>query len=154
MNLKKNLDATKAELAQLIQDVSESNVNTQLALEKIETGSKEDVTRLIQDINERYANTQQVLSEITKVSAEAVEKSTEVRTAMQRLIKAHVSYFEFSAKLVKALEAEKTQGRPEGSKSTLDILYEQSKAQTKLLNEMQNILPQVLPPDNAPNNVE
>ena len=79
---------------------------------------------------------------------------TEVRTAMQRLIKAHASYFEVSAKLVRALEAEKTQGRPEGSKSTLDILYEQSKAQTRLLKEMQNILPQVLPPDNAPNNVE
>lgn len=153
-NLRKNLDTTKAKLAQLIQDIRESNVNTQLALEKIETASKEDVTRLIQDINERYANTQQVLSEITNISAEAVEKSTEVHTAMKMLIKAHASYFEFSAKLVRALEAEKTQGRPKGAESILDILYEQSKAQTRLLNEMQNILPQALPPDNAPNNVE
>jgi DNA repair exonuclease SbcCD ATPase subunit len=154
INLKKNLEALKVELAQLIQDVSESKVETQLALEKIETASKEDVTQLIQDINERYTNTQRILSEITKTSAEAVEKSSEVRTAMRKLIKAHASYFEFSAKLVRALEAEKTQVRPDSSKNMLDILYKQSEAQKKLLNEMQNILPKVRLPDNAPNNVE
>lgn len=153
-NLRKNLNATKAKLAQLIQDISESNVKNQLALEKIETASKEDITRLIQDINKHYANTRQVLSEITNISTDAVEKSTEVHMAMKKLIKAHASYFEFSAKLVRALEAEKTQGRTKGTESILDILYEQSKAQTRLLNEMQNILPQALPPDNAPNNVE
>lgn len=154
IKLKKNLEALKVELVQLIQDVSKSKVETQSALEKIETTSKEDVTRLIQNINERYANTQQVLSEITKVSAEAVEESSEVRTAMQRLIKAHASYFEFSAKLVKELEAERTQVRLDSSKNMLDILYKQSEAQKKLLNEMQNILPKLMPPDNAPNNVE
>ena len=153
INLKKNLEALKVELAQLIQNVSESKVETQLALEKIETASKEDVTQLIQDINERYTNTQQVLSDITKASEEAVEKSSDVRTAMQRLIKAHASYFEFSAKLVRALEAEKTQVRPDSSKNILDILYKQGEAQKKLLNEMQNILPKVMPPDYAPNNV-
>ena len=154
IKLKKNLEALKVELAQLIQDVSKSKVETQSALEKIETTSKEDVTRLIQDINERYASTQQVLSEITKASAEAIKKSSEVRTAMKRLIKAHASYFEFSAKLVRALEAERTQVKPDSSKNMLDILYKQSEAQKKLLNEMQNILPKVMPPDNAPNNVE
>ncbi len=152
--LKKNVVALKLELAQLALDVSESKVETQSALEKIETTSKEDVTRLIQDINEHYTDTQQVLSEITKASAEAVEKSSEVRTAMQRLIKAHASYFEFSAKLVRALEAERTQVEPKSSKDILDILYKQSEAQKKLLNEMQNILPKVMPSDNAPNNVE
>ena len=152
--LKKSVVALKAELAQLALDVDESKVETQSALEKIETTSKEDVTRLIQGINEHYTNTQQVLSEITKASAEAVEKSSEVRTAMQRLIKAHASYFEFSAKLVRALEAERTQVKPESSKDILDILYKQCEAQKKLLNEMQNILPKVMPPDNAPNNVE
>lgn len=153
-NLRNNLNATKAKLAQLIQDISESNVNTQLAMERIEMASKEDITRLIQDINERYANTQQVLSEISNISTEAVEKSTEVHTAMKMLLKAHASYFEFSAKLVRALEAEKTQGRPKGAENILDILYEQSKAQTRLLNEMQNILPQAFSPDNTPNNVK
>lgn len=133
--LSKSLDAIKAEL----ENVNERDTKTQLALAA--TASQKDLTRLIKDVSERYANTQRVLGQLTVSSANAGQISTDIRTAMQRLIEAHEFFVKGRAELVAALEAEMTKGKPKGLESVyLGILYEQRQAQKRMLKEMQNLL--------------
>jgi formylglycine-generating enzyme required for sulfatase activity len=153
-NLRKNLEAIKAEL----KNINERDDSLQLALANLgATASKEDLTRLTEDIGNRYANTQQILAEIAKESAEAVQMSSDVRTAIQRLIEAHEFFVSDSAKIIEAFGIEMTQEERESQDvAYLFILYEQRKAQIRLLNEIKNVLSsdkngeQILPTYGAP----
>jgi hypothetical protein len=135
VSLKKNLDSLKAEL----ENGNERDIKTQLALAS--TASKADVAGMIKDVRERYAHTQRVLDDVAKSSDKAMDISVDIRTAMQRLIMAHAIFAKGSDDLIAALEAEKTEGESKGSESVyLSILYEQRKAQQRLLKEMQILL--------------
>jgi hypothetical protein len=134
-SLEKNLNSIKAEL----DNDNERDIKTQLALAS--TASKADVAGMIKDVRERYASTQRVLSNVAKSSDKTMEISADIRTAMQRLIEAHEIFVKGSADLIAALEAEKAEGQSQGSESVyLSILYEQRKAQQRLLKEMQTLL--------------
>lgn len=134
-NVKKSLHALKTELDK----VDERDANTQTALAA--AASKADLERMIKDVRERYAKTQQVLDGITKSSAQSIQLSADTRTAMERLVEAHAILVKGGADLIAALEAGKTEGDAEGSESVyLTILYEQRKAQTRLLKELQVLL--------------
>lgn len=134
-SLKQNLDSIKLEL----ENDNERDIKTQLALAS--TASKAEVAELIKDVRTRYAKTQRVLNDVAKSSDKTMAISADIRTAMQRLIGAHEISVKASADLIAALEAEKAEGESKGSESVyLSILYEQRKAQQRLLKEMQTLL--------------
>lgn len=133
-NLRKSLYALRTE----IDKVNEADAKTQLSLSK--TASQEDLERRIKDVHKRHADTQRVLEAIVKSSAEAAQISTDIRTAMQRLIEAHAFFVKGGTDLIAALEAEKAEGKAGAGSVYLGILYEQRKAQKRLLKEMQSLL--------------
>ena len=134
-SLKQNLDSIKVEL----ESDNERDIKTQQVLAS--TASKAEVAELIKDVRERYAKTQRVLNDVAKSSDKTMAISADIRTAMQRLIGAHEISVKASADLIAALEAEKAEGESQGSESVyLSILYEQRKAQQRLLKEMQALL--------------
>ena len=72
-----------------------------------------------------------------------MQMSADTRAAMQRLVEAHEFFVKGGADLIAALEAEKADGDAKGSENVyLSILYEQRKAQTRLLKEMHDLLMQ------------
>jgi len=141
-NLIENLDTIKAELVQVIQDITDRDTNTQFTLAAPGAmASKEDLAQLAEHISNRYAKTQQILTEIARDSAEAVQMSSDVRTAIQRLIEAHEFFVSDSPEFFEALGTEVTQEQRERPEvAYLFILYEQRKAQLRLLNDIKDVL--------------
>ena len=133
-NLRKSLYALRTE----IDKINDGDVKTQRVL--AQTASKDELDHLIKDVRERYSNTQRVLEAVARSSAGAVQISTDIRTAMQRLLEAHAFFVKGGMDIIAALEAEKAAGKEGVEGVYLGILYEQRKAQQRLLQDMQTLL--------------
>jgi hypothetical protein len=133
-NLRKSLYALRTE----IDKINDADAKTQRVLAN--TASKEALAGLIKDVHKRHSDTQQALKAIVKSSVANAQISTDIRTAMQRLIEAHAFFVKGGADLIAALEAEKEEGKAGTEGVYLGILYEQRKAQQRLLKEMQVLL--------------